>query len=574
MLCNVCGDWSPNDEDTTNLANVTLERTTTLDQVEAASIERVVTGGPWDAVWGGGFVPGSLTLVGGSAGMGKALCLETPLPTPDGWVTMGEVAAGARLLDENGDRCRVRRVFDVLEGRPCFKVDFSDGEHIIADAEHLWLTRDGWERDNDTDGSIRTTAQLASSTFKIGHVWNHSIDDYVRGHQRRYVTSVVAVESVPVRCIAVDSPSRLYLAGPGLIPTHNTTMTIQIASLFALQSGKSAYFLSAEQAPGEIRMTAERLQIPNLAQFRVMKAFGGGADIDKALLKKDPPSCFIWDSVSTLCGRDTHAAVVVSRNAKRLAVEHKCPALLISHMNKAGDFGGLYTLQHDVDVIISVFPLQSERDEAKLRADGHTDATITDVREITAWKNRFGPSNKDFHMMMTAHGIMPLPAVPEKGKRGARRKATVPMSDIDLHEAAPPPRKDSFKRPVVDAILMPDGQKLVRAARAQREKIKSKAHMAGELLKGLGDHSKPLKATVEEITLSKGRAAAVEGEALKTRRAPMPKAKGAWPKVTGTKGIGTKAAKSGRIKAVRTKPVTAQGALKASKASKGKEVRV
>jgi LAGLIDADG DNA endonuclease family protein len=36
------------------------------------------------------------------------------------------------------------------------------------------------------------------------------------------IVSIEAVESAPVRCIEVNSPSRLYLAGEGMIPTHNT----------------------------------------------------------------------------------------------------------------------------------------------------------------------------------------------------------------------------------------------------------------------------------------------------------------------------------------------------------------
>jgi hypothetical protein len=43
----------------------------------------------------------------------------------------------------------------------------------------------------------------------------------------RYITDVVEVESVHVRCISVDSPSRLFLAGESYIPTHNTwTMAV------------------------------------------------------------------------------------------------------------------------------------------------------------------------------------------------------------------------------------------------------------------------------------------------------------------------------------------------------------
>lgn len=39
---------------------------------------------------------------------------------------------------------------------------------------------------------------------------------------RRRIVDVRKVESVPVRCIEVDSPSHLYLAGPSMIPTHNS----------------------------------------------------------------------------------------------------------------------------------------------------------------------------------------------------------------------------------------------------------------------------------------------------------------------------------------------------------------
>lgn len=38
----------------------------------------------------------------------------------------------------------------------------------------------------------------------------------------RRIVAIRPVESVPVRCITVDSPSRLYLAGRAMIPTHNT----------------------------------------------------------------------------------------------------------------------------------------------------------------------------------------------------------------------------------------------------------------------------------------------------------------------------------------------------------------
>ncbi len=41
--------------------------------------------------------------------------------------------------------------------------------------------------------------------------------------RRRYIVDVRPIDSVPVRCIAVSSPSRMYLASRSCIPTHNST---------------------------------------------------------------------------------------------------------------------------------------------------------------------------------------------------------------------------------------------------------------------------------------------------------------------------------------------------------------
>ena len=41
---------------------------------------------------------------------------------------------------------------------------------------------------------------------------------------QRYITQVRPIAPVPLRCITVDSPSHLFLAGRQFIPTHNTSM--------------------------------------------------------------------------------------------------------------------------------------------------------------------------------------------------------------------------------------------------------------------------------------------------------------------------------------------------------------
>jgi phage terminase large subunit-like protein len=69
---------------------------------------------------------------------GKALAIDTPIPTLAGWSTMEDLEIGDVVFDENGKPCKVVRCTEVMYDRPCYEVTFSDGESIIADAEHLW----------------------------------------------------------------------------------------------------------------------------------------------------------------------------------------------------------------------------------------------------------------------------------------------------------------------------------------------------------------------------------------------------------------------------------------------------
>lgn len=116
-------------------------------------------------------------------GWGKALALDTPLPTPDGWTTMGEVKVGDLLLDEQGQPCRVTFATPVQHGRTCYRVLFDDGSEIIADADHLWETWDKRARKahgratNPRSGpAVRTTAEIRETlTVSSGRERNHSI---------------------------------------------------------------------------------------------------------------------------------------------------------------------------------------------------------------------------------------------------------------------------------------------------------------------------------------------------------------------------------------------------------------
>ncbi|TMR28687.1 DnaB-like helicase C-terminal domain-containing protein, partial [Nonomuraea zeae] len=65
---------------------------------------------------------------------------DTPLPTPTGWTTMGQVRVGDHLIGADGRPTRVVAATDVMHGRPCYEVEFDDGTVIVADGGHQWLT--------------------------------------------------------------------------------------------------------------------------------------------------------------------------------------------------------------------------------------------------------------------------------------------------------------------------------------------------------------------------------------------------------------------------------------------------
>ncbi|WP_267489605.1 replicative DNA helicase [Enemella evansiae] len=81
---------------------------------------------------------GQMVILAARPAVGKALALDTPLPTPTGWTTMGEVAVGDELLGADGRPTRVVAATDVMTERDCYRITFSDGSTVIADAEHQW----------------------------------------------------------------------------------------------------------------------------------------------------------------------------------------------------------------------------------------------------------------------------------------------------------------------------------------------------------------------------------------------------------------------------------------------------
>ena len=276
---------------------------------------------------------GEHAIIEASTGTGKALSVDTPIPTPIGWLRMGDIVVGDTVFDETGNPTRVVAAFDTMANRMCYEVVFSDGSSLIADAEHEWVSY-AEPCDAAPPCTIVTTGEMAA-TLAVGPHGrsNHAVavakalvlpaanlpvDPYLLGLRQvspipslylraspaqrqallsglleagsnarrvgtlsyettsqqmaedvyelacslgfspmqqdgavrlerphlRYVVAIRQVPTRPVRCIQVEAPSHLYLAGRAMIPTHNS-----IAYLIPIvRSGKVSLISTANKA--------------------------------------------------------------------------------------------------------------------------------------------------------------------------------------------------------------------------------------------------------------------------------------------------------------------------------------
>lgn len=87
-----------------------------------------------------------ITIYGGARGGGKLLPLDTPLPTPNGWSTMGLIRVGDELFDETGKICRVTAISGIDPSPVMYRLEFDDGSTQEACEHHQWVTMSKKER--------------------------------------------------------------------------------------------------------------------------------------------------------------------------------------------------------------------------------------------------------------------------------------------------------------------------------------------------------------------------------------------------------------------------------------------
>ncbi|MGW4857659.1 replicative DNA helicase [Kocuria palustris] len=276
-----------------------------------------------------GLQGGQMIVIAARPAMGKALALDTPIPTPTGWTTMGEISVGDLVLAVDGTPTRVSAATDVMLDRPCYRVSFDDGSEIIADEEHQWLTHTrtavlvGAGAADAGLASVVTTGQIAASSQRhLVRIPDDARlplchDGGIEPGTERAIVAVESVASVPVRCLQVDHPKHLFLAGRTFIPTHNSTFAIDIARSAAIKHNMTTAIFSLEMARNEI----------------ALKILSAEATLNLQDLRKGTLQDEQWGKIASTMGKLDSAPLFIddSPNMSLMEIRAKCRRLKQKH---------------------------------------------------------------------------------------------------------------------------------------------------------------------------------------------------------------------------------------------------
>jgi deoxycytidine triphosphate deaminase len=169
---------------------------------------------------------------------GKALALDTEIPTLSGWKRMAEINPGDLVFTDNGDPTVVVGATQPMLRRPCYEVLLSDGTSIVCDAAHQWVTTDKNDRRAGRPPSVRTTEEIAGSV-RAGDEWNHQIalsgsakypqrelpiDPYVLGAWVGDGTSTKA----EITCADTEILDELAFAGVSSMPLRSSPLAYRM----------------------------------------------------------------------------------------------------------------------------------------------------------------------------------------------------------------------------------------------------------------------------------------------------------------------------------------------------------
>jgi hypothetical protein len=138
----------------------------------------------------------------------KALALDTPIPTPTGWTTMGALKVGDKVLAGDGSVTAVKTLSPIYKDRPAYSVKVNGADAIVADADHRWVAGRYYSK-RDTSKKSKVSNFYEEKIFKTSELIGglHGPDGKLR-----YKIPVAG----PLELPSVDLPIPPYMLGAWL----------------------------------------------------------------------------------------------------------------------------------------------------------------------------------------------------------------------------------------------------------------------------------------------------------------------------------------------------------------------
>lgn len=164
-------------------------------------------------------------------GLGKAQPLYSKVLTPNGFVNMGDIKVGMKVMGEDG------KPYDVLGVYPqgkkkIYSLHFSDGSSCECCGSHLWTLH--YVGCKEFTASVNELIGYYGSYRSEWNSWWFSeeyplyLPDSIYKHTTHLVYIQCETKEEECQCIYVSNPTHLYITDD-FIPTHNTVICSAVA---------------------------------------------------------------------------------------------------------------------------------------------------------------------------------------------------------------------------------------------------------------------------------------------------------------------------------------------------------
>lgn len=152
----------------------------------------------------------------------KGLPVETPIPTPTGWSTMGDLVVGDCVFDRFGKQTKVVAK-SKQKMKECYQIEFDDTSKVICDDEHKWKLIDGTTveiKNLKVSDNISVAGPLECEEPVKSIILSKATYQPDKGF--RQIVKIEKIGKKLTQCITVDSADSTYLCTESMIPTHNS----------------------------------------------------------------------------------------------------------------------------------------------------------------------------------------------------------------------------------------------------------------------------------------------------------------------------------------------------------------